>query len=96
VALDQEGASVVISHDGDFVAAKFIGNCGPALKDEVMYYIIGAGSEMLKPQILVCGQAARKTELGDITWADLLQINSPALLDNNSIYYGVFGLTLAD
>jgi hypothetical protein len=96
IAIDPEGASVVISHDGDFIAAKFIGSGGASLKEEVMYYIIGAASESLKPQILICGDSAQKANLGDISWAEILQLESTSIPRNDGIYYSVFGLTLVD
>lgn len=96
VAVNLQGAAVVISHDGDFIGAKFINNDELTLKDEVMYYIIGAGSDSLKPQVLLCGDSANTPMLGPLEWADKLTFNSPALLDNNSIYFSAFGLTLID
>jgi hypothetical protein len=96
VAAGVDGVSIVISHDGDFVGARFIGNGELSLKDEVMYYIIGAGSESLRPQILYCGDSANKPMLGELEWADKIIFSSPSLTDNNSIFYGPFGLTLID
>jgi hypothetical protein len=96
ISIIQEGASIVISHDGDFIAAKFIPSSAQALKDEAMYYIIGAGSESLKPQILICGNSSLKADLGDMEWAEMLRIESSILPENNSIYYSAFGLTLID
>lgn len=96
VVITQEGASVVIAHDGDFIGARFIANSELPLKDEIMYYIIGAGSESLRPQILICGDSSNENILGDMDWADRIYLNSPELPNNNSIYYSVFGLTLID
>jgi len=96
VAVSPQGAAVVVSHDGDFIGARFINNDGLLLKDEVMYYIVGAGSDSLKPQVVICGDSANIPMLGQMEWAEKLTFNSPALSDNNSIYFGAFGLTLID
>jgi hypothetical protein len=96
MAIEQEGVSVVLSHDGDFIGAKYIGKSGQSLKDEIMYYVIGAGSDSLKPQILLCGDYTYKGNLGDLHWAEMLMLESPAIPLNNSIYFAAFGLALGD
>ncbi|NLI17054.1 MAG: hypothetical protein GX409_12295 [candidate division Zixibacteria bacterium] len=96
VAMSPQGASIVISHDGDFIGARFIENGELSLKDEVMYYIMGLGSETLKPQLLYCGDPEYLSMLGAIDWADSIIFEPSMLPNSDSRYCGAFGISLIE
>jgi hypothetical protein len=96
IFLEPDGASVVISHDGDFIGAKFIKDSGLGLKDELVYYIYGISSESLKPQVLICGNPDSQNHLGDLTWAERLDFEKLDLPQNPEIFVTAFGLNLID
>jgi hypothetical protein len=94
ISLETEGASVVLSHDGDFIAGRFIKDFGGSLRDDIMYYVTGLSPEILKPQILVCGDLSLISKLGDLDWADILKLDLRDGLDKPEQYATAAGLNL--
>ncbi len=74
IAVEHDGASVVIAHDGDFVSGKFIPGDSPALGEEIMYYVIANSSGDIRPRVLLCGDLDHMDHLGKLDWADRLQM----------------------
>ncbi|MCP4580883.1 MAG: hypothetical protein GY839_04650 [candidate division Zixibacteria bacterium] len=74
VSLEQGGASVVVAHDGDFRAGRFIAGDSPSLGEEIMYYIIAHGTENDRPRLLVCGDLGFMDHLGTTEWAEKLDL----------------------
>lgn len=74
VSLEHDGAAVVIVHDGDFVAGRFIAGNSPSLGEEIMYYTIAQASEDIRPRLLVCGDLDNLDHLGSISWAERVEL----------------------
>lgn len=74
VSLEQNGAAVIITQDGDFIAGKFIAGDNISLGEEIMYYIMAHSSVDSRPKMLICGDLAYLANLGVIDWADTLEL----------------------
>jgi hypothetical protein len=96
IILESDGASAVISHDGDFVGGKFILDSDGGLGDELMYYIFGASSETLRPQVLLGGDLSNRSRLGDFKWGDTLNLELLPISPNPEFFIAAYGLNLID
>lgn len=74
VSLEHDGAAVVVVHDGDFVAGRFITGDTPSLGEEIMYYTIAQSSEDTRPRLLVCGDLDNLDHLGSTSWAERVEL----------------------
>jgi len=74
LSLEQNGAAVVITQDGDFIAGKFIVGDNISLSEEIKYYIFAHSSADERPKLLICGDLAYLDNLGAIDWADILEL----------------------
>ena len=82
ISLEHDGASVVLSRDGEFLAGRFISGENPNLSDEIMFYIMGHAPDDTKPRVLICGDITQIRHFGSINWAEELKIpNSLDLVD---------------
>lgn len=74
VSLEQDGAAVVIAHDGDFITGRFIPGDSPALGEEIMYYAIAHSADDIRAQLIVCGDMDYLDHLGSLSWADRMEL----------------------
>lgn len=81
VALENDGASVVLACDGDFISGKFIAGQGCELSNEIMYYVLGHTSENVKPPLLLCGDLTQMDNLEDFSWAELFKVQDSIGID---------------
>ncbi len=98
IALESDGASVVIAHDGDFLAGKFIPGDNTSLGEEIMYYVFANCADDLKPKVLICGDLDYMDHLGRLDWADRLQmpaqfgLQAAAGIDEPMMYVAAAGV----
>lgn len=74
ISLEHDGASIVISNNGDFLSGRFIGREKSNLADEIAFYIMGHASEGITPQALICGDLNQLDAIGKISWAEMLNV----------------------
>jgi len=74
ISLEQNGAAVVVTQDGDFIAGRFVIGDNISLGEEIKYYIIAHSSVDSRPKLLICGDLAYLDNLGAIDWADTLEL----------------------
>lgn len=102
ISLEADGASVVIAHDGDFVAGKFIHGDNPTLGEEIMYYIFANSSGDIRPNVLICGDLDHIDHLGKLDWADRLQmpaefgLQAADGIDEPMMYVAAAGVSFLD
>ena len=100
VSLEHDGATVVLSCDGDFVSGKFITGEGSQLSNEIMYYVLGHTPEGVKPQLLLSGDLAQVNHLNEFSWAELLRVQDSFGIDlepefdNPELFVTAAGLNL--
>ena len=94
ISLEPEGASVVLSHDGDYLGGRYIRDNAGSLRDELMYFIIGTHLEDLRPKLLLSGDLNLIDKLGDLSWAETLKLDIENGLAQAETYAAAIGLNL--
>lgn len=100
ISLEHDGASIVMSNNGDFLSGRFINADKSNLFDEIAFYIMGYAPDGVTPRALICGDLSQLAGISNISWAEMLKM--PESFDNikktdlvlTEVFAAVAGLTM--